>query len=469
MIENVKFPSCPSRFSTTRTIIRVSVVRPPPVLRRREEVFLFHDWQEARMTKNIYIPEGFDARTHLPESLWKDADAANYLLHIIEWNRVCYRRQRSAYIPLKAAYLNNVMGRQAKDIRTALEAGGAIDIDPQYFPGEKSRGYRLGPKLRDATFRRHLTTAKLAKKLKRHKMYKKPRLPIHKYLYSWLTRLEVDHQAAMHSLKSRGELIDKYIALDMIADRQFYMVPDDYGRLHTNVSSLSRTLRPFLHYGDDKLVLLDLKNSQPFFFSLLLLNYYANNMSLDSFYSYNTSEKKRKGRREKVPAITICILSMLKRNSLVKMDLPQDVKDYILLTETGKLYEELVKVFDTSDREEAKTALFKWVLFCKPRKNKYHSLFRDRFPSVSGVIDALKEKDHRRLSHHLQKCESAAMIHGVCGRLRDDFPDVPVWTIHDCVMTTKPFLEPVRTVVRDQFAALSLSPTISEQDFTLAA
>ena len=248
------------------------------------------------MTKNIYIPQGFDARTHLPESLWKHADAANYLLHIIEWNRVCYRRRRSDYIPLKAAYLNSVMGRWvAKDIRTALEAAGVIDIDPQYFPGEKSRGYRLGPKHRDATFRRQAITAKLAKKLKTHKMYKKPTLPIHKYLYSWLTRLEVDHRAAMHSLKAGDELIDKYIPLDMIADRQFYMVPDDYGRLHTNVSSLSRTLRPFLHYGDDKLVLLDLKNSQPFFFSLLLLNYYANDRSLDSFYTYNTSEKKKKG------------------------------------------------------------------------------------------------------------------------------------------------------------------------------
>ena len=160
---------------------------------------------------------------------------------------------------------------------------------------------------------------------------------------------------------------------------------------------------------------------------------------------------------------------MLNRNLLVRLDLPQDVKDYISLTETGKFYEELVTVFDARDREEAKKALFQWVLFCKPRKNKFHSLFRNRFPSVSEAIDGLKDKEYRRLSHHLQKCESAAMIHGVCGRLRDDFPEAPVWTIHDCVMTTKPYLEPVRTVVRDQFAAMSLKPTISEQDFTLSA
>lgn len=423
------------------------------------------------MTKNIYTPEGFDPCTYLPDRLWKYAEEARYLLHAIESNRIFRHKPRDAWVPLKAGYLNNVMGRwHARGIRTALVETGVVECDGHYVEGKKSYGYRLGPDLRDAIFRRHPISPTLARRLNKHKMHPPLKLPIHKHLLSWLTRLEVDHDAAMRSLRTRDELIDKYVALDMIADRQFYLIVDDYGRVHTNLTSLSRRLRPFLHYGNDKLVLIDLKNSQPFFFSSLLLNYCAHDHSINSFYSYNKSPKKGKeGGGGGAASITIDKVLMPNSSALAKLDLPSDVKEYISLTETGKLYEELVGLFSVNDRDEAKLAFFKGILFCKPYPNKFYSRFRDRFPSVAKVIDALKQKDHRRLSHHLQRCESAAMIHGVCERLRAEFPEVPVWTIHDCVMTTRPHLDSVRSVVQEQFATMSLRPTISEQDFTLAA
>lgn len=420
------------------------------------------------MTRNIYTPEGFDPRAYLPPRLWKYADAASYLVHAIEANRVYYHRKRTDFNPLKAAYLNAIMGRwQAKDIRTALATSGVIEIDRQYFVGQKSRGYRLGPVFLDAVFRRHGIGPKLAKKLKKHKMHDKLTLPVHKYLHRWLTRLEVDYDAAMNSFPTREELIDKHVVLTMLADRQFFMVPDDYGRLHSNVSCLSRTLRPYLHFGPDKLVMIDLKNSQPFFFSVLLLNYFAHDRSLDSFY--NTPRKKEERGRGKGASITIDNLSRMRQRRLVRMDLPEDVRDYISLTERGVLYEELVPLFGMNDRNDAKDKFFKGVLFPRPHPNKFRFLFGERFPTVAQVIDDLKAKDHARLSHHLQRCESAVMIHAVCDRLRVELPDAPVLTIHDCLMTTKPHLEPVRAVLKDEFKSLSLSPTVAEQDFTLAA
>lgn len=165
----------------------------------------------------------------------------------------------------------------------------------------------------------------------------------------------------------------------------------------------------------------------------------------------------------------IDILSMLRHRMLVKMDLPRDVKDYISLTERGLLYEELVALLGVDDRNQAKDKFFKAILFCKSHPNKYRTLFSDRFPNVSKVIDILKAKDHRQLSHHLQRCESAAMIHGVCDRLRFELPSGPLLTIHDCLLTTRPHLEDVRNVLRDEFRSLALSPSVSEQDYTLAA
>ena len=423
------------------------------------------------MTRNIYIPEGFDARTHLPERLWKHADAANYLLHIMEWNRVFYRRPRDEFVRLKAAYLNAVMGRwQAKEIRELLAEEGVIEIDPQYFPGEQSRGYKLGQKLRGTTFRRHPAGAKLSERMERHKLTTDLTLAVHRHLYSWLTRLEVDHDAAMLSLTTRDEVIDKYIPLDMIADGQFYLLPDEYGRVHTNLSSLSRRLRPFLHCEGERLVMLDVKNSQPFFLSVLLLDLLSEEKGISSFYRHNKIvNKKGEGEEGRDGAITIDKLLPRWKKEMAKLDLPADVRAYITLTENGTLYEYLGELFGLTSREEVKKAFFQRVLFCKPHKHQFSTAFTDQFPTVAGVITELKAKDHRRLSHYLQRCESAAVIHGVCERLRVDRPDVPVWTIHDCVMTTRPHAEAVRTVVRDQFAAMSLSPSVSEHDYTLAA
>lgn len=418
------------------------------------------------MTKNLYTPEGFDPLTYLPKPLWKHADAARYLLHIIEWHRLFHHRPRDEYVHLKASYLNAVMGRHAGEIRTLLDVADIIDIDPQYFVGARSRGYRLGPKVRDATFRRHPVGKKVGTRLERNRMTKPLDLAVHKHLYSWLSRVEVDHDAAMNSLTTRDELIDKYIPLDMIVDGQFYLLPDEYGRVHSNVSSLSKSLRPYLHFADEKLVLMDLKNSQPFFLSPVLLNFYANDQSLNSFYASNNKCKRGRGEDG---AIMICNLPPLKHPALAKMDLPDDVKAYIALTERGVLYEELGKVFGITDREEIKKLFFQRVLFCKPHKHPISTAFSGRFPSVAAVIDRLKEKDHRRLAHYLQRSESATIIHGVCERLRLDHPDTPVLTIHDCVMTTKPHVETVRAVLRDQFAGMSLSPSVMEQDFTLAA
>ena len=423
------------------------------------------------MTKHLYVPDGFAPEDHLPERFWKYADAANYIVHAIKANRVFYHRKRTDFNPLKAAYLNNVMGRwHRQDICTELAKAGVIEIDRQYFVGEKSRGYRLGPDFRDAIFRRHPISPKIAKKIKKHKTHDKLTLPVHQHLYRWLTRLEVDYDAAMNSFPTREEMIDKHVALAMLADRQFFMIHDDYGRIHSNVTGLSRTLRPFLRYGPDKLVMIDLRNSQPFFFSLLLLNYVSNNSSLDSFY-HNTNNTKNRGGGEKGKgdSIMIDISSMLKHKGMVRMGLPNDMKNYIDLTERGVLYEELASVFGVNDRNHAKDKFFKGVLFCKPYPNKYRSLFGERFPTVTRVIEELKAKDHRHLSHHLQRCESAAMIHGVCDRLRVELPAAPLLTIHDCLLTTRPYLGPVRAVLKDEFRSLSLSPSVAEQDFTLAA
>lgn len=46
-----------------------------------------------------------------------------------------------------------------------------------------------------------------------------------------------------------------------------------------------------------------------------------------------------------------------------------------------------------------------------------------------------------------------------------EIPDAPVFTIHDSLMTTSPFVDAVRAIIIEEFSRLGLSPTLHEDDY----
>ena len=75
-----------------------------------------------------------------------------------------------------------------------------------------------------------------------------------------------------------------------IAEGDFFSIPDRYGRFHSNLTNLKKTLRPFLRYHGSELVNLDIANSQPMVFCLLLVNLLSNNGKLNNLIDYEFSE-----------------------------------------------------------------------------------------------------------------------------------------------------------------------------------
>ena len=71
-----------------------------------------------------------------------------------------------------------------------------------------------------------------------------------------------------------------------IAEGDFFSIPDRYGRFHSNLTNLKKTLRPFLRYRNSELVNLDIANSQPMVFCLLLVNLLSNNGKLNNLIDY---------------------------------------------------------------------------------------------------------------------------------------------------------------------------------------
>ena len=79
-----------------------------------------------------------------------------------------------------------------------------------------------------------------------------------------------------------------------IAEGDFFSIPDRYGRFHSNLTNLKTTLRPFLRYRDSDLVNLDIANSQPMIFCLLLVNLLSNNGKLNNLIDYKFSESSNR-------------------------------------------------------------------------------------------------------------------------------------------------------------------------------
>jgi len=207
------------------------------------------------------------------------------------------------------------------------------------------------------------------------------------------------------------------------------------------------------------------------------LKYYSDKSDFGNVYEFVNSPKAReKGGGRGGSPITVELLHLLKSKRLIRLDLPKDVNEYILLTETGTIYEFCMNLFDISDRNEAKEALFKSVLFNRdfyhrPQKKvaELRAKFSDRFPNVSSVVSRLKRKDYRHISHTLQRFESAVILHRVCERLRVEFPAVPVLTVHDSVYTTPAHRDTLGDVLTREFRSLALTPKFKVADYAQLA
>jgi hypothetical protein len=69
----------------------------------------------------------------------------------------------------------------------------------------------------------------------------------------------------------------------------------------------------------------------------------------------------------------------------------------------------------------------------------------------------------------MQHIEANVIINIVCRRLMNEFPDAPVVTIHDCLLTTPPHVDTIQRVMREEFDRLGLCPTFHVREHGLAA
>lgn len=167
---------------------------------------------------------------------------------------------------------------------------------------------------------------------------------------------------------------------------------DTNGRIDTNLTNMASDLRPFI-IGYEDMTYLDLKNSQPVLFNILL----------------------RPLRNEATS------------NQIKEMDTFYD------LTTSGKWYEHLSEIFGC-DRETAKEA---WMVIAYSKNTtKYFTPlkkhFEQHFPFINQVIVGFKEHNHNQFAIELQKVESDLFIDKICVKLVKE--NIIPFTFHDAIL-----------------------------------
>ena len=327
--------------------------------------------------------------------------------------------------------------------------------------------------------------------------------------------LTIDEEAALASV--RGTPIQRSAqvkSIRRIADRDFFTIPDRFGRFHSNLTNLKSSLRPHLRYHDSPLVNLDISNSQPMIFCLLLVNLLSGDVKLDhlmkvefpetnnpyhiemdesyfashfpsssdfsSFFPLFPDQIKEERDGRVGDTNTLPILPEfeeknhhkdLQDNKIHQRQLsqdnltpfPEDVIEFFDLCERGILYEELMRRLDISIRRRRsfKRLFYTQVFFGKVKQTgRVTKLFARDFPTVYKAICDLKRKDYRRMAYLLQAHESKLMIDIIARRILAEMPGTFVGTIHDSIMTTPDRAEAVRAIMTEEFGRFGLKPTI---------
>jgi hypothetical protein len=377
----------------------------------------------------------------------QNIDAARYLVHAILTRPVedrDERDRREGGVPLMSKILKGMMGSEADRIKEDLLAAGVIVRDDAYSAGVRSKAFGLGPSLNPAARLIWVepTHETLVDKLRGHRVEKYARCErVHADLIERLARVELDSDALerdVHRLLSPGadpEGFEKSrpgrrrrLVLASLAhlnredrhDARFFML-DRYGRFHSVATNMLGGQRGYLYGPDGRpLVNIDLANSQPLVLGLVLLRLYP--------------------RR-----------------------LPDSVRRYIELCESGRFYEELMREAGfNGDRDCFKPKVFTAVFFGEAHKMRgpIADAFRRMFPEPWEAILELKRENYRNAAWQMQRAESDLVLKRAARAFMRRHPDAPLLTVHDSIMTAEDYRGEAEAAIMAAFRREGLRPTI---------
>ena len=306
---------------------------------------------------------------------------------------------------------------------------GFMSLVSKYYVGKKTNTYKLNTKyVYDVVRYKNYNSFLLKKAKNRNEItiteMNSSTIPVNirTKLVEDLNKIDIDYDSSINYLNElkRKKLIDdcKYqknlMSIENINSKNIYFNFDDYGRFHTNFTILKKEVRnQYLNINNEILAEIDISNSQPLFFAVLL--------------------KKE--------------LSHING----------DTKKYFDLVKNGLLYDDMIKNTNLKTKSEVKEVIYKVLFGDNVKSNKkMNKIFRDLYPSVHEYILEFKEikKNYKELSHELQKMESNFIFNNVIKEIYDTYPEIILFTVHDSILFPISYYDRVKIIYDKHFQNL---------------
>ena len=392
---------------------------------------------KAHLLEPLSIYQPLCEDLNLPEHLKPYEPAIRVWLHYI-YRSTMHGVTRRGYVLLMTKLLRLLFPVRTgtfTSIKYAVLNLGLLEHDKHYSIGQRSQGYKLSKRLKEATWHKlPFHDQRLIRLLSNHKAEQEAALlPVHQWLKSKLAEIDLDWRAFQ---KAKGH---KAMMLDEIRQHDLWFGVDEFGyRVHTNITSLPRRKRRYLRHNGKSLREIDIKCSQPLFLALLIKENNNNTRTSPPLYTiYDVPEHIKSDTR-----------------------LYNDAEMFIQLCEEGTLYDWLLERWEKQiSRKQFKRRFFSMLFHWQ--ENETFKAFARLFPSVANFIRHAKAKNYKDLPQLLQRRESEFIIGTVCRRIRQERPETFLLTIHDSILTEYDTTDYVAMIIRDEFDKLGLRPSLS--------
>ena len=417
--------------------------------------------------------------------------------------------QFNGYVNIHSDYFLNIH-HDYKEYIEYLKIHGIIDTD-YYIPEEKSYGYciNLGSIDFDCPFQEiPIKDNVIRSKVESDQFYKElfsPGATNYTYLNKWFNpSLKIDAKRARKILKkmyaaveenkdqykpkelikAKNKLLKNLQVVEELEAQHFYCdLDNNIGRFHSNLTNLKKELRSCITYNGQKLVNIDVRNSQPFLSTCLLeakfwsyghheLNIYKIPSAMNIIAGYVVSKQDIKIHgiqayqhmeelMDSIKQYTMSVTFLLK-------SLNKDRIEYIIFAKSSIFYKKVHrKIYPRQpfNKGKVKSSFFQYI-YSSNKQNYWEEkrLISAAFPSVTRVFEFLKKGDYVLLSHIMQRLESILIIEVVAKRIAAEKPNLPFFTVHDSIATIPEEVDYVRRVIKKEFNKyLGIMPKLGEE------
>lgn len=350
---------------------------------------------------------------------------------------------------LSSTILKKIISNYKDYLNYLIDEVKIVEPNDSYNPNLWSKGYRFTDVkyilIHPQTFK--LTDKTLLKSIEKSwgddqygTSYVKKNIP---HLYKWFNdKLELKED------NSKARAINNGL---------YRLSVDDFGkRLHTPLTRLRKDSRKYLRYNGQALVELDVKSSQPYLCIKIVLE-----QAIKEHPQLNEQLQDAQTIEQKLDII----------NNINDL---KGLSQFILDIVTNDIYNVLKVAFENKfdfslgERDHYKE-LMMIVLFTQNGYNpKGKELFAQQYPYVSEVFKKINKTDYKSLAKRLQRLESKLILRVICKEISRQNKDIPLFTIHDSVLTTLEHSKIVKQVMVEVLTdEIGFKPTIKDKDYSL--